>query len=239
MHIWWSYVTKCTSLKFPKFHLYMHVSIVELACDNQFLKLSDECDRSYWTKYHYKLSNHINHIFWHHSFIRHCESHRNDMGHMPMIYSKIKGRSSAFFNSDQISDMCNFGVSIGIFPLIRIVWIKECLFWRFEEKSVHIWWSYVTKCTSLKFPKFHLYMHVSIVELACDNQFSKLSDEHDRSYWTKCHYKLSNHINHIFWHHGCIGHHESDRNDRSHAYVYWKIKRDLLLFDSVPNFRCV
>ena len=29
-----------------------------------------------------------------------------------------------------------------------------------------------------KFPKFHLYMDVSIVELACDNQFLKLSDEH-------------------------------------------------------------
>ena len=152
-------------------------------------------------------------------------------GHMPMITQKL----SKIFHSldlDQISDICSFGVSIGFLPLIRIIWIKECLFWRFEEKSVHIWWSYVTKCTSLKFPKFHLYMHVSIVELACDNQFSKLSDEHDRSYWTKCHYKLSNHINHIFWHHGCIGHHESDRNDRSHAYVYWKIKRDLLLFDS-------
>ena len=101
--------------------------------------------------------------------------------------------------------------------------------WR---KSVHIWWSYVTKCAILKFPNFHLYMHVSIIELACDNQFSKLSDEHDTSYWTKCHYKLSNHINHIFWYHGCIGHHESHRNDRSHAYDYWKIKRDLLLFDS-------
>ena len=41
----------------------MHLSIVELACDNQFLKLSDECDTGYWTKHDYEISNHINYIF--------------------------------------------------------------------------------------------------------------------------------------------------------------------------------
>ena len=71
-----------------------------------------------------------------------------------------------FFDLDQISDMCNFGMSIGFLPLVRIVWIKQHLFWRFEEKSMHIWWSYFTKCTIFKFPKFHLYMHVSIVEFS-------------------------------------------------------------------------
>ena len=159
-------------------------------------------------------------------------------GHMPMFTQKLS-EMFCFFDLDQISDMCNFGVSLGFLPLIRIIWIKQHLFWRFEEKSMHIWWSYFTKCTIFKFPKFHLYMHVSIVELACDNQFLKLSDECDRSYWTKCCYKLSNHINHIFWHHGCIMHCKSHGNNRSHAYVYSKIKRDILLFWFGPNFRRV
>ena len=124
MHIWWSYVTKCAIFKFPKFHLYMHVSIVELACDNQFLKLSHGCDTSYWTKHCYEFSNHINHIFWHHGCVRHCKLHRNDMGHMPMFTQKLS-EIFYFFNLDQISDMCSFGVSIGFLPLIRIVWIKN------------------------------------------------------------------------------------------------------------------
>ena len=161
------------------------------------------------------------------------------MGHMPMFTQKLSNIFH-FFDLDQISDMCNFGVSIVFLPLIRIVWIKQRLFWRFEEKSVCIWWSYFTKCAIFKFPKFCLYMHVSIVELACDNQFLKLSDEHDRSYWTKCCYKLSNHINHIFWHHGCIGHHKSCRNNRSHAYVYSKIKQDIPPFSIWTKFQtCV
>ena len=97
-----------------------------------------------------------------------ASSHGNDRS-MPMFTQKLSNIFH-FFDLDQISDMCNFGVSIGFVPLIRIVWIKECLFWRFEEKSKHIWWSYFTKCTIFKFPKFHLYMDVSIVELACDTQ---------------------------------------------------------------------
>ena len=120
VHIWWSYVTKHVQFSnFPKFHLYMHVSIVELACDNQFLKLSAEHDTSYWTKHCYELSNHINHIFWHHCCIRHCELHRNDRSHA-YVYSKIK-QDILLFDSDQISDVCNFGVSTGFLPLIRIV----------------------------------------------------------------------------------------------------------------------
>ena len=159
-------------------------------------------------------------------------------GQMPMFTQKLSN-IFCFFNLDQISDMCSFGVSTGFLPLIRIVWIKECLFWRFEEKSVHIWWSYVTKCAIFKFPKFHLYMDVSIVELACDNQFLKLSHGCDTSYWTKHHYELSNHINHIFWHHSCVRHCKLHRNDGSHAYVYSKIKWDIPLFQFRPNFRHV
>ena len=122
------------------------------------------------------------------------------MGHMPMFTQKLSNIFH-FFDLDQIPDMCNFGVSTGILPLIKIVWIKQHLFWRFEEKSKHMWWSYFTKCTIFKFPKFHLYMDVSIVEIACDNQFLKLSHGCDTSYWTNHRYELSNHINHIFWHH--------------------------------------
>ena len=59
-------------------------------------------------------------------------SHMEMMGHMPMITQKLS-EIFHFFDSDQISDMCSFGVSIGFLPLIRIIWIKECLFWRFEE----------------------------------------------------------------------------------------------------------
>ena len=132
MHFWWSFVTKHAIFKFPNFHLYMHVSIVELACDNQFSKLSHGCDRSYWTKHHYKLSNHINHIFWHHSCVRHCKS-RGNYGSHTYVYSKIKWDILLFSIWTQISDMCTFGVSIGFLPLIRIIWIKEHLFWRFEE----------------------------------------------------------------------------------------------------------
>ena len=86
---------------------------------------------------------------------------------------------------------------------IQTILMSVLKVWR---KSVHIWWSYFTKCAIFKFPKFCLYMHVSIVELACDNQFLKLSHGHDRSYWTKHCYELSNHINCIFWHHGCVRH---------------------------------
>ena len=185
VHIWWSYFTKHAFFKFPKFHLYMHLSIVELACDNQFSKLSDECDRSYWTKCCYKFSNHINHIFWHHGCAGHCESCGNDGSHA-YVYSKIKLDILLFLIWTRFQ-MCSFGMSIGFLPLIRII-LKV---WR---KSVHIWWSYFTKRAIFKFPKFHLYMHLSIVELACDNQFLKLSHGCDRSYWTKCCYKLSNHI---------------------------------------------
>ena len=160
------------------------------------------------------------------------------MGHMPMFTQKLSD-IFCFFDLDQISDMCSFGVSIGFLPLIRIVWIKETSVLKVWRKSVHIWWSYFTKCAIFKFPKFHLYTHVSIVELACDNQFSKLSDEHDTSFWTKHRYKLSNHINCIFWHHGCIRHCKSHGNDRSHAYVYSKIKQDILFFLFGPNFRHV
>ena len=86
---------KCAFFKFQKFHLYMHLSIVELACDNQFLKLSDELDTSYWTKYHMEM-----------------------MGHMPMFTQKLS-EIFHFFDLDQISHMCSFGVSIGFF------WIPE------------------------------------------------------------------------------------------------------------------
>ena len=46
------------------------------------------------------------------------------MGHMPMFTQKLS-EIFCFFNLDQISDVCNFGVSIGFVPLIRIVWIKN------------------------------------------------------------------------------------------------------------------
>ena len=48
-------------------------------------------------------------------------------GHMPMFTQKLIN-IFCFFDSDEISDMCNFGVSIGFLPLVRIVWIKERLF---------------------------------------------------------------------------------------------------------------
>ena len=48
-------------------------------------------------------------------------------GHMPMFTQKLS-KIFHFSDLDQISDMCSFGVSIGFLPLIRIVWIKECLF---------------------------------------------------------------------------------------------------------------
>ena len=59
-------------------------------------------------------------------------------GHMPMFTEKLSNIFH-FFDLDQIPDMCNFGVSTVFVPLIRIVWIKQHLFWRFEEKSIHIW----------------------------------------------------------------------------------------------------
>ena len=159
-------------------------------------------------------------------------------GHMPMFTQKLSNIFH-FFDLDQISDVCNFGVSTGFVPLIRIVWIKQHLFWRFEEKSMHIWWSYFTKCAIFKFPKFHLYMHVSGAELACDNQFLKLSHGCDTSYWTKHCYEFWNHINHIFWHHGCVRHCMLHRKDGSHAYVYSKIKWDIPLLIQTKFQMCV
>ena len=166
VHIWWSYFTKCAIFKFPKFCLYMHVSIVELACDNQFLKLSHGHNRSYWTKHCYELSNHINHIFWHHGCVRHHESHGNDGSHA-YDYSEIKQDIPIFWFRPN-------------FRHVVLVWAqgftphknhleKRMSVLKVLKKSVHIWLSYVTKCAIFKFPKFHLYMHGSIVELACDN----------------------------------------------------------------------
>ena len=54
-------------------------------------------------------------------------SHVETMGQMPMFTQKLS-EIFYFFDLDQISDMCSFGVSIGFLPLVRIVWIKECLF---------------------------------------------------------------------------------------------------------------
>ena len=45
------------------------------------------------------------------------------MGHMPMFTQKLS-EIFCFFDLDQISDMCSFGVGIGFLPLVRIVWIK-------------------------------------------------------------------------------------------------------------------
>ena len=81
-------------------------------------------------------------------------------GHMPMFTQKLSNIFH-FFDSDQISDMCNFGVSIGFYPLLDIVWIKQCLFWRFEwkfhahlMKLFHKMYKWI-----FKFPKF-LFVHV-------------------------------------------------------------------------------
>ena len=160
-------------------------------------------------------------------------------GHMPMFTQKLSN-IFYFFNLDWISDMCNFGVSIGFLPLVRIVWIKQCLFWRFEEKIHAHLMKLFHKMYNFQISKIFFVHACQCCWVSQWQPIFKIVRWMWQKLLDKMSLQVSNHINRIFWHHSCIGHHELHRNDRSHAYVYSKIKWDIPLFRFRPKFHtCV